>query len=129
VTVISFPDNLESQLPSYFCKAITDGIEQPDWIASEVLRANLTDSTSGLHWNLRDAHGKSVSVVLDPRVIEVESPVPNSSEMSDLAWIITILAQEYELSYSSSEFDDGEVPLLQHTERREHRRSGRGASE
>lgn len=111
----SFPDNLQRELRDYF----TAAIRGTAWVTSEVKPVSLDTDVSGLQWTLRDAQDKSLVVMLDPRRLRVIGPVPNSSNLSDDAWVIAILAQEHVLSHRPSMFRDGEVFLLEHKGRAE----------
>ncbi len=106
----SFPEALRRELTEYLRTAI----QGTAWVASDVVPVALDEHVSGLEWRLSDRHGKSLTVTLDPRHFDNLGPVPNSSNLSDLAWAIGLLVQEHVLSYRSSRFRDGEVLLLEH---------------
>ena len=118
----TFPDELGNELQTYFRNAIKRSHRVSFWTSSDVSPKVLAEGVVGLNWRLMSASGMSLNVILDPRRLPPPASVPNSSKLSDLAWVISILAQEHILSYDVCEFADGEEVLLKNQGRTVHRR-------
>jgi hypothetical protein len=119
-----FPDSLRVELDHYFNQVLADAgpnENQEHWVASSLRADDLPNGHHGLRWHLVSNGGKSINVILDPELLESPNSVPNESSLSDLAWYITILAQEHVLSYPVDSFENNESIVLRHEGRREPR--------